>query len=62
MGGNDANVGSQDCRKVLRDDYFEMNGRMYCEQHAFRAAQQTSMLGTGRRHPERRTTRLMMMM
>ena len=60
-GGNDANFGSQDCRKVLRDDYFEMNGRMYCEQHAFRAAQQASILGPGRRHPERRTTRLMMM-
>ncbi|KAL9599588.1 MAG: hypothetical protein Q9219_003744 [cf. Caloplaca sp. 3 TL-2023] len=51
----------QDCHKILRDDYFEMNGRIYCEQHAFRAAQQTSLLGPGRRHPERRTTRLMMM-
>ncbi|KAL8761700.1 MAG: hypothetical protein Q9184_002204 [Pyrenodesmia sp. 2 TL-2023] len=51
----------QDCHKILRDDYFEMNGKTYCEQHAFRAAQQTSLLGPGRRHPERRTTRLMMM-
>ena len=51
----------QDCHRILRDDYFEMNGKTYCEQHAFRAAQQTSLLGPGRRHPERRTTRLMMM-
>ncbi|KAI4113418.1 MAG: hypothetical protein LQ338_008178 [Usnochroma carphineum] len=51
----------QDCHKILRDDYFEINGKTYCEQHAFRAAQQTSLLGPGRRHPERRTTRLMMM-
>lgn len=50
----------QDCRRILRDDYFEMNGKTYCEHHAFRAAQQTSLLGPGRRHPERRTTRLMM--
>ena len=52
----------QECHKILRDDYFEMNGKTYCEQHAFRAAQQqTSLLGPGRRHPERRTTKLMMM-
>lgn len=52
----------QDCRKILRDDYFEVNGKTYCEQHAFGVAQQqTSLLGPGRRHPERRTTRLMMM-
>ncbi|KAL8779940.1 MAG: hypothetical protein Q9213_006703 [Squamulea squamosa] len=52
----------QECHKILRDDYFEMNGKTYCEQHAFRAAQQqTSLLGPGRRHPERRTTRLMIM-
>ncbi|KAL8759106.1 MAG: hypothetical protein Q9199_000988 [Rusavskia elegans] len=52
----------QDCHKILRDDYFEVNGKTYCEQHAFGAAQQqTSLLGPGRRHPERRTTKLMMM-
>ncbi|KAL8690428.1 MAG: hypothetical protein Q9224_004409 [Gallowayella concinna] len=52
----------QECHKILRDDYFEMNGKTYCEQHAFRAAQQqTSPLGPGRRHPERRTTKLMTM-
>ena len=51
----------QECHRILRDDYFEWNGRTLCEQHAFRAAQQPSSLGPGRRYPERRTTRLMMM-
>lgn len=51
----------QECHRILRDDYFEWNGRTLCEQHAFRAAQQPSSLGPGRRFPERRTTRLMMM-
>ena len=51
----------QECHRILRDDYFDWNGRTLCEQHAFRAAQQPSSLGPGRRFPERRTTRLMMM-
>lgn len=51
----------QECHRILRDDYFEWNGRTLCEQHASRAAQQPSSLGPGRRYPERRTTRLMMM-
>ena len=51
----------QECHRILRDDYFEWNGRTLCEQHAFRADQQPSSLGPGRRYPERRTTRLMMM-
>ncbi|KAI9715370.1 MAG: hypothetical protein M1812_006015 [Candelaria pacifica] len=51
----------QDCRKVLGHDYFELNGKVFCEQHAFRAAQQTHFLGPGRKHPERRTTKLMFM-
>ena len=51
----------QECHRILRDDYFEWNGRTLCEQHASRAAQQPSSLGPGRRFPERRTTRLMMM-
>ena len=52
----------QDCRVVLKDDYFEMNGKAYCEAHATRRAQQTTFLGPGaRKNPERRTTRLMMM-
>ena len=55
----------QDCHKILRDDYFEWNGRTLCERDAFKAAQQpSSALGISgvRRYPERRTTRLMMMM
>lgn len=55
-----ANV-QQDCQTVLRNDYFEVNGQTWCERHATGAAQQPSILGAGRRHPERRTTRLMMM-
>ena len=53
----------QDCHKILRDDYFEFNGKTLCEQHAFGAAHTStpSSLGPGRRFPERRTTRLMMM-
>ena len=55
----------QDCHRILRDDYYEWNGRTLCEQHAFKAAQQPSSalgIGGGRRYPERRTTKLMMMM
>lgn len=55
----------QDCHKILREDYFEWNGRTLCEQHAFKAAQQPSSalgIGGGRRYPERRTTKLMTMM
>lgn len=53
----------QDCHLILRDDYFEFNGKTLCEQHAFGAARTStpSSLGPGRRFPERRTTRLMMM-
>lgn len=52
-----------DCRRVLRDDYFEMNGLVYCERDAYRKAQQRNFLGpgTGTNKMERRTTRLMMM-
>ncbi|KAF2809067.1 uncharacterized protein BDZ99DRAFT_488839 [Mytilinidion resinicola] len=49
------------CRVRLRDDYFEVGGKVFCERHAFHVAQQNNMLGA-RRNPERRTTRLMMMM
>lgn len=54
-----------DCRRNLKHDYFEMNGRVYCERDAFRRTQQQQrflgpgMGGTSRM--ERRTTRLMMM-
>lgn len=53
----------QDCHIILRDDYFEFNGKTLCEQHAYGAARIStpSSLGPGRRFPERRTTRLMMM-
>ena len=53
----------QDCHIILQDDYFEFNGKTLCEQHAFGAARSLtpSSLGPGRRFPERRTTRLMMM-
>lgn len=53
----------QDCHIILRDDYFEFNGKTLCEQHAYGAARTStpSALGPGRRFPERRTTRLMMM-
>ncbi|MCJ1461642.1 hypothetical protein MMC07_000239 [Pseudocyphellaria aurata] len=51
----------QTCRGILHDEYYEMNGKTFCERHAFATSPQTSLLGPGRRHPERRTTRLMMM-
>ena len=53
-----------DCRRTLRNDYFEMNGLVYCERDAFRRAQQGRLLGPGggaSNRMERRTTRLMMM-
>ncbi len=52
-----------DCKRNLRNDYFEMNGRVYCERDAFRRTQQTRFLGpaAGSNRMERRTTRLMMM-
>lgn len=56
--------GCQECHIILRDDYYEFGGRTLCEQHAFGAARTStpsSLLGPGRRFPERRTTRLMMM-
>lgn len=50
-----------DCNMVLSDDYFEINGRVYCERHAFTAIRaQSSSLGPNKNW-ERRTTRLMVM-
>lgn len=51
---------------MLGDDYFEINGRAYCERDAHRIVQQQrSRLGPGRGMPmgkmERRRTRMMMM-
>lgn len=51
-----------DCRRTLKDDYFEMNGKVYCERDAWRKAQQRNFLGPGSTNKmERRTTRMMMM-
>ncbi|RDL39139.1 uncharacterized protein BP5553_03479 [Venustampulla echinocandica] len=53
-----------DCKRSLRHDYFEMDGRVYCERDAFRRAQKGRFLGaaaSGSSRMERRTTRLMMM-
>ncbi|KAI9054378.1 hypothetical protein LZ554_001541 [Drepanopeziza brunnea f. sp. 'monogermtubi'] len=55
-----------DCRRSLKNDYFEINGRAFCERDAFRRAQQGRSLGPGggwgeTNRMERRTTRLMMM-
>ena len=55
-----------DCKRTLRNDYFEMDSRVYCERDAFRRAQQQKrFLGPGgggaSSRMERRTTRLMMM-
>lgn len=52
-----------DCKRTLRNDYFEMGGRVYCERDAFRRAQRGRYLGPGSatNRMERRTTRLMMM-
>ncbi|OCK79376.1 hypothetical protein K432DRAFT_330298 [Lepidopterella palustris CBS 459.81] len=51
----------QHCRIQLRDDYFEVGGKVFCERHGYYAAQQNTFLGPGRKNPERRTTKLMMM-
>lgn len=51
-----------DCKRVLKHDYFEMNGRIFCERDAFRRAQQQrNFLGPGAGRMEKRSTRLMMM-
>lgn len=55
-----------DCKRTLRNDYFEMGGRIFCERDAFRRTQQKRFFGPGGGGPgsnrmERRTTRLMMM-
>lgn len=50
-----------DCSKPLSQDYFEIDGKFYCEADADRVHQKSNMLTPGRKFPERRTTRLMMM-
>ncbi|KAI4721773.1 hypothetical protein E4T48_02067 [Aureobasidium sp. EXF-10727] len=49
-----------DCHKPLSDDYFEIAGKVYCEQHAFASAHRQEGLGP-KRNMERRTTRFMVM-
>lgn len=50
-----------ECRRPLAGDYFEMGNRFYCEVDAQRFHQRATHLNPGRRFPERRTTKLMMM-
>ena len=53
-----------DCYRTLRNDYFEMDGHVYCERDAFRRAQRGRFLGPGdgpSNKMERRTTRMMNM-
>ena len=51
----------KECHLILRDNYYEDpgSGQILCEQHAFNGP--GKLAGPGRRFPERRTTRLMMM-
>ncbi|KAF1989881.1 hypothetical protein K402DRAFT_242203 [Aulographum hederae CBS 113979] len=48
------------CSTVLEHDYLEVEGKQYCERHAYQMTMSKSSLGPGRRNMERRTTRLMM--
>ena len=48
------------CQAVLCNDYFEIGGQVYCEDHANAALRTQAGLGP-KRNMERRTTRLMMM-
>lgn len=52
----------QDCRVILRNDYFEIQGRVYCERDAVRRSSQRGFLGPSgaTSKMERRTTRMMM--
>ncbi|KAH7113880.1 hypothetical protein B0J11DRAFT_142392 [Dendryphion nanum] len=54
----------QTCRVVLRDDYYEVDDRTYCERHVYAAARGGPALApgyNGSRNIEKRRTRLMMM-
>lgn len=54
------------CRVVLRDDYYEVNGKNYCDRHAYAAQKSMTSLAPGdmrsRNNLQKRRTRLMMMM
>lgn len=51
------------CNHILGSDYFELNGKILCEQHAtMPTSPSQTLLSPGRRNPAaRRSTRLMMM-
>ena len=57
---------TQECELILREDYFDLHGNIYCERHAQRpngnapSGSSGGGLGVGRQ-PEKRSTRLMMM-
>lgn len=48
-----------ECHLILRDTYFDLNGKIFCEQHAFKLDALPSFGAAGRRYPEKRATRLM---
>ena len=48
-----------ECHLILRDTYFDLNGKIYCERHASKP-NKLALPGPGRRYPEKRFTRLMM--
>lgn len=49
-----------DCHTTLSDDYFEIAGKVYCEQHAISAVRRQEGLGPNK-NMERRKTRFMVM-
>ncbi|KAF2742067.1 hypothetical protein M011DRAFT_298156 [Sporormia fimetaria CBS 119925] len=55
------------CRAILQDDYYEVDGKAYCDRHAYEAQKNNSFLAPGQFQPptskvQKRSTRLMMMM
>lgn len=55
------------CRVILRDDYYEVEGKPYCERHAYAVQKSIIALAPGNNHLlsnklQKRSTRLMMMM
>ena len=56
----------QTCRIILRDEYYEVGGKAYCERHAYAAQKGNSSLAPGgpgfrNNNLQKRRTRLMMM-
>lgn len=50
-----------ECLKPLSKDYFEMDDQVHCETCASKQHNKSTLLTPGRKFPERRTTKLMMM-